>query len=320
MEMENTYREIDMNTTIYEADGTAAMEVRENYIEQTEPMEEKSQTEDKVVEIKTVNTEANPKKKSGFRYGTYLFVKRTFDIISSGLVLIILSLPILVCMLIKWVEDICHPMYELVIEETDEDSKCAKGVTRLTNKEGKVLDCYLKPVKKEKGKSRLHNPIYTSQRVGKNGKIIKFFKIRSMCPNAETMKQQFIDAGLNEADEPAFKIKNDPRITKFGKFLRKTSIDELPQLVNILKGDMSVVGPRPPIPMEVEQYTEYQKHRLDVKGGLLCLWQVQKDRNKLSFDEWVKLDLEYIEKQSCWLDLKIIFKGAYMVIFDHSGE
>lgn len=134
------------------------------------------------------------------------------------------------------------------------------------------------------------------------------------------MKQQLIDAVLNEADGPAFKIKNDPRITPFGKFLRKTSIDELPQLVNIFKGDMSVVGPRPPIPSEVEQYTDEQMRRLDVKGGLLCLWRVQKNRNSLSFDEWIKLDLEYIENQSLWLDLKIIFKGAYMVVFDHSGE
>ncbi|MGN0811924.1 MAG: sugar transferase [Candidatus Coproplasma sp.] len=317
MEIENIDKEIDMQTKEYQTDGTAAIDVATEAVEQTE---EREQTENKVIEIKAAEEEKKPRKRSGFRYGAYLFVKRTFDIVSSGIMFIILSLPILICMLIKWMEDICHPMYELVIEEADADSKCPKGVTRLSNKEGKVLDCYLKPVKKEKDKSRFHNPIYTSRRVGKNGKIIKFFKIRSMCPNAETMKQQLIDAGLNEADEPAFKIAKDPRITKFGKFLRKTSIDELPQLLNIFKGDMSVVGPRPPIPSEVEQYTEYQKHRLDVKGGLLCLWQIQKDRNKLSFDEWVKLDLEYIEKQSCWLDLKIIIKGAYMVIFDHSGE
>ncbi len=165
-----------------------------------------------------------------------------------------------------------------------------------------------------------HNPIYVSKRVGKNGKIFNFYKIRTMCPNAEAMKQELIDKGLNEADGPAFKMKDDPRITKFGKFLRKTSLDELPQLINILNGSMSVVGPRPPIPREVDEYTEYQKRRLDVKGGLLCLWQIQKNRNALSFDEWVQLDLEYIEKQSFWLDLKIIFKGAFMVVFDRSGE
>ena len=141
-----------------------------------------------------------------------------------------------------------------------------------------------------------------------------------MCPNAEQMKQQLIDAGLNEADPPAFKMKNDPRITKVGKIFRKLSLDELPQLFNIFNGTMSVVGPRPPIPREVEEYSVYQRHRLDVKGGLLCLWQIQKNRNSLSFDEWVRLDLEYIQKQSIWLHLKIIFKGAYMVIFDRSGE
>lgn len=306
-----------IDTTEYETQGTSAIDVRTEEAEQTEVRE---QSENKVVEIKAIEEEKKPLVKSGFRYGAYLFVKRTFDVISSGLMLILLSWLILIILFIKWMEDFSHPSYELVINEVDGESRCAKGVTRLVRKDGKIFDCSLKPVKKIKGESRFNNPIYTSQRVGKNGKVFKFYKIRSMCPNAEAMKQQLIDAGLNEADEPAFKIKDDPRITRFGKFLRKTSIDELPQLINIFKGNMSVVGPRPPLPSEVEKYTEEQKLRLEVKGGLLCLWQVQKDRNKLSFDEWVKLDLEYIEKQSCWLDLKIIFKGAYMVIFDHSGE
>ena len=115
-------------------------------------------------------------------------------------------------------------------------------------------------------------------------------------------------------------MKNDPRITKVGKFLRKTSLDELLQLWDVFRGKLSVVGPRSPLPDEVDAYTPYQMHRLDVKGGLLCLWQIRKNRNSLSFDEWVKLDIEYIRKQSFWLDLKIIFKGAYMVIFDRSGE
>lgn len=211
------------------------------------------------------------KPKSGFRYGCYLFVKRSFDIFASFLAIVLLSWLILICILVKWLED-------------------------------------------------FHNPIYVSKRVGKNGKIFKFYKIRTMCPNAEAMKQRLIDEGLNEADGPAFKMKNDPRITKVGKVFRKLSLDELPQLFNILNGSMSVVGPRPPIPSEVEQYTEYQRHRLDVKGGLLCLWQIQKNRNAIGFDEWVRLDLEYIQKQSVWLDLKIIFKGAFMVIFDRSGE
>lgn len=165
-----------------------------------------------------------------------------------------------------------------------------------------------------------HNPIYTSIRVGKNGKLIKFHKIRSMCPNAEAMKADLIAKGLNEADGPAFKMKNDPRITKFGKFLRKTSIDELPQIWDIFVGRISIVGPRSPLPDEVKEYTEYQLHRLDVKGGLLCLWQIEHNRNQLSFDEWIELDLKYIQKRSIWLDLKIIFKGAWMVLFDRSGE
>ena len=165
-----------------------------------------------------------------------------------------------------------------------------------------------------------HNPIYTSIRVGKNGKLIKFHKIRSMCPNAEAMKADLIAKGLNEADGPAFKMKNDPRITKFGKFLRKTSIDELPQIWDIFVGRISIVGPRSPLPDEVKEYTEHQLHRLDVKGGLLCLWQIEHNRNQLSFDEWIELDLKYIQKRSIWLDLKIIFKGAWMVLFDRSGE
>lgn len=165
-----------------------------------------------------------------------------------------------------------------------------------------------------------HRPIYTSNRVGKNGKIIKFHKIRSMKPNAEALKEQLIKDGLNEVDGPAFKMKNDPRITKFGKFLRKTSLDELPQIWDIFVGRISFVGPRSPIPSEVEQYNEYQKHRLDVKGGLLCLWQIQHNRNSLSFDEWVDLDIKYIQKRSLWLDFKIIVKGVWMVLFDHTGE
>lgn len=165
-----------------------------------------------------------------------------------------------------------------------------------------------------------HNPVYVSKRVGKDGKIFKILKIRTMVPNAEEMKQQLIEQGLNEADPPAFKMKNDPRITKVGKFLRKCSIDEILQLFNIINGTMSVVGPRPPLPEEVEQYTAEQMHRLDVKGGLLCLWQIQKNRNEIAFDDWVKFDVEYIKKQSAALDLKIIFKGAFMVLFDHSGE
>ena len=227
--------------------------------------------------IPTTQNEPVSFAKHGFRYGCYKFVKRVFDIFSSGLALIILSPFILILLLIKWVEDWA-------------------------------------------------NPVYVSWRTGKNrkdgsrGKDFKFHKIRSMCKNADAMKQKLIDEGKNEADGPAFKIKNDPRITRFGKFLRKSSLDELLQLWDIFIGKMSVVGPRPPIPREVDEYTPHQMHRLDVKGGLLCLWQIQKTRNSLSFDEWVNLDIEYIKNQSIWLDLKIIFKGFFMVLFDRSGE
>ncbi len=159
-----------------------------------------------------------------------------------------------------------------------------------------------------------HNPFYVSVRLTKNGKPFKLLKIRSMRIGADKEKDVLIAQGLNEADGPVFKMKNDPRITRFGRFLRKTSIDELPQLFNILKGDMSVVGPRPPLPSEAEKYTAYQSHRLDVKSGLLCIWQVTPYRNSVSFEDWVKMDLEYIEKRSVWLDIKIIFKAIGAVL------
>lgn len=268
-------------------------------------------------ELKEEVTVVAPKKKSRFRRGVYLFIKRAFDIVSSGLLLILSLIIILPCILIKWLEDVRCPSYKLEIKEVEDDGKRHKDWIRRAD--GKWFECKLVP-DKEKKITGSRAPVYLSDRVGMNDKIIKFHKIRSMCPGAEQMKQQLIDAGLNEADPPAFKMAKDPRITRFGKFLRKTSIDELPQLWDIFVGKMSVVGPRPPLPEEVKNYTEYQKQRLNVKGGLLCLWQIQHDRNKLSFDEWVALDLEYIEKQSLWLDFKIILKGFYMVIFDHSGE
>ena len=165
-----------------------------------------------------------------------------------------------------------------------------------------------------------HNPIYTSIRIGKNGKLIKFHKIRSMIPNAENLKDELIINGDNEADGPVFKMKNDPRITKIGKIYRKFSLDELPQIWDIFVGRLSFVGPRSPLPDEVKQYTPYQMNRLKVKGGLLCLWQIQKNRHQLSFDEWIDLDIKYLEKRSLWLDFKIMVIGVFRVIFDHSGE
>ena len=113
---------------------------------------------------------------------------------------------------------------------------------------------------------------------------------------------------LNEMSGPVFKIRNDPRITRIGRFIRKTSIDELPQIFNVLKGDMSIVGPRPPLPDEVQQYNEIQLKRLSIKPGLTCYWQVTHRRNSLSFDEWVALDLKYITEQNLLVDLKLMLR------------
>lgn len=150
------------------------------------------------------------------------------------------------------------------------------------------------------------SPIYTQERVGLNGKSFKLYKFRSMVPNAEKQLDSLLSQ--NEMQGPAFKMKNDPRITRFGKIIRKCCIDELPQLVNIFKGEMSFVGPRPPLPREVEQYTEQQKQRLTVIPGLTCYWQITKNRNDCSFDEWLELDLKYIEERSVKTDLTIFFK------------
>ena len=149
-------------------------------------------------------------------------------------------------------------------------------------------------------------PIYRQLRVGKNGKKFCFYKFRSMISGAEGMLDKLLDE--NEMKGPAFKIKNDPRITKFGRLIRISSIDELPQLWNVLKGDMSLVGPRPPLPREVALYNDYQKQRLSVVPGITCFWQVQPKRNSLSFDQWLELDLDYINKRNLFVDLVVLFK------------
>ena len=115
-------------------------------------------------------------------------------------------------------------------------------------------------------------------------------------------------------DGPVFKIKDDPRITRLGKVLRKLSVDELPQFFNVFVGNMSLVGPRPPLPEEVAQYTDYQKLRLIVTPGITCDWQIHKNRNDVSFDEWVEMDLNYIENRSAWGDLKIVFKTPFAML------
>ena len=156
------------------------------------------------------------------------------------------------------------------------------------------------------------SPIFVQTRIGKNGKPFKFYKFRSMCANAEELRDTLQDQ--NEMDGPVFKIKDDPRITKLGKFLRRTSIDELPQLWNVLRGEMSLVGPRPALPQEVEQYDDLAKCRLLVTPGLTCYWQTKPQRNTLSFEEWMKLDLQYIQERSLLTDWKIIFATVGAVL------
>lgn len=160
-------------------------------------------------------------------------------------------------------------------------------------------------------------PIFTQTRVGKDGKTFKFYKFRSMYPDAEKRLNELLP--YNEMNGPVFKIREDPRITRFGRFIRKTSIDELPQLFNIIKGDMSIVGPRPPLPREVEQYDDYAAQRLWVTPGLTCYWQIQHVRNDLSFEQWVALDVQYIKDRSFRTDWKIIFK-TFGAVLGMDGE
>ena len=154
---------------------------------------------------------------------------------------------------------------------------------------------------------------FKQERCGLNGRRFMMYKFRTMVADAEARRQK-LDA-LDEADGPVFKIRKDPRIIPFvGTLLRKTSLDELPQLINILKGEMSLVGPRPPIPAEVEKYVIWQRRRLSVKPGVTCIWQVTPSRNEIPFEEWMKMDLSYIDNWSLWLDLKIFFKTAQAVL------
>lgn len=162
------------------------------------------------------------------------------------------------------------------------------------------------------------NPIFVQERCGKNGKIFKLYKFRSMCMDAEALKAKL--QKYNEMDGPAFKMKDDPRITGIGKFIRATNIDELPQLVNILKGDMSIVGPRPPLPAEVAEYSERDKRRLLVTPGLTCYWQASKARNDISFEQWMEMDRQYIADRSLQTDFKIICKTAYVILAHHDGR
>ncbi len=161
-------------------------------------------------------------------------------------------------------------------------------------------------------------PIFFSQkRVGKNGELFEMYKFRSMVVNAEELKENLEDQ--NEMSGPMFKIKDDPRVTKVGKFIRKTSIDELPQLWNILKGDMSLVGPRPSLPKEVEQFDNWMFKRLSVRPGLTCYWQVS-GRNNIDFEDWMKLDVKYVEERNIWIDIKLIFKTIFVLFGDKNAH
>ena len=141
--------------------------------------------------------------------------------------------------------------------------------------------------------------------MGLNGKKFVFYKFRTMYHGADRMRKFLMD--FNEMDRVVFKMKNDPRITPVGRILRRFSLDELPQLWNVLKGDMSLVGPRPPLPEEVEEYELWERRRLSMKPGLTCLWQIR-GRNEIKFSEWIKMDLEYIDNWSLLLDMKILLK------------
>lgn len=158
--------------------------------------------------------------------------------------------------------------------------------------------------------------IFSQTRIGLNGKEFKMYKFRSMVKNAEELKAKL--AAQNEMSGPMFKMKEDPRVTKVGKFIRKTSIDELPQLINVLKGDMSLVGPRPSLPKEVEKFEPWMLQRLEVKPGLTCYWQVS-GRNNIDFEDWMKLDLQYVEDRNFLLDLKLIFKTFFVLFGDKNA-
>lgn len=153
--------------------------------------------------------------------------------------------------------------------------------------------------------------LYRSTRLGKNGRPFTFLKFRSMVVDAHESRRTLLH--LNEADGPVFKLANDPRVTPVGSFLRRTSIDELPQLVNVLRGEMSLVGPRPPIPEEVDKYEPWQRRRLEVTPGITCLWQIS-GRSRLGFNEWMRLDLQYIQHRSFKLDAKILLRTLPAVL------
>ena len=159
--------------------------------------------------------------------------------------------------------------------------------------------------------------LFEQERSGLYGRSFGMLKFRSMVLNAEALRAEL--EAQNEMDGPVFKIKRDPRITRIGAFIRKTSIDELPQLWNVFRGDMSLVGPRPPIPAEVAQYERWQMRRLSMKPGITCIWQVS-GRNQISFESWMKLDLEYIDNWTFWLDIKLLMMTVPVVLLQRGAS
>lgn len=159
--------------------------------------------------------------------------------------------------------------------------------------------------------------LFSQKRVGQYGKEFNMYKFRAMVSNAEELKAKLMEQ--NEMSGPMFKMKHDPRITRVGKFIRKTSIDELPQLINILKGEMSLVGPRPSLPKEVIKFEKWMLERLEVKPGLTCYWQVM-GRNDIDFEDWMKLDVKYVHDRNLWLDIKLIFKTFFVLFGDESAS
>lgn len=161
-------------------------------------------------------------------------------------------------------------------------------------------------------------PVFFKQeRIGLRGRKFILYKFRTMVPDAEKRLRKLMEQ--NQADGPVFKIKNDPRITKFGNFLRRTGLDELPQLINVLKGEMSLVGPRPPLEWEVKQYERWQLRRLSVKPGITCTWQIISNRNEIKFEKWMLMDLNYIDNWSLVKDFKLFWK-TFGTFFSAGGR
>ena len=156
------------------------------------------------------------------------------------------------------------------------------------------------------------SPFFKQIRIGRHGKEFYMYKFRTMYVDAEKRKAELMEQ--NEMDGPVFKIRDDPRITRLGKILRKLSVDELPQFFNVIKGDMSMVGPRPPLPNEVAEYRDYDKLRLIVTPGITCDWQIAENRNDIPFENWVEMDLNYIENRTTLGDLRIIFRTPFAML------